>query len=148
MKRLLLLLPLVVVVAARMQIEWLWFDQFAWTDVLLKRWLLQLLFAGLAMLPLMAARAWSGQFKGQSQTSNEGWRLTGWGYGTALLLSGGVVLISTMLTFDLVALSIRDSFQLGDWVPRLFPDGRNTACLLYTSPSPRDAHESRMPSSA
>ena len=24
----------------------------------------------------------------------------------------------------------------------------NTDCLLYTSPSPRDAHESRMPSSA
>ena len=24
----------------------------------------------------------------------------------------------------------------------------NYACLLYTSPSPRDAHESRMPSSA
>ena len=24
----------------------------------------------------------------------------------------------------------------------------NTTCLLYTSPSPRDAHESRMPSSA
>ena len=24
----------------------------------------------------------------------------------------------------------------------------NTCCLLYTSPSPRDAHESRMPSSA
>ena len=24
----------------------------------------------------------------------------------------------------------------------------NTGCLLYTSPSPRDAHESRMPSSA
>ena len=130
MRRLLLLLPLAVVVAARMQIEWLWFDQFAWTDVLLKRWLLQLLFAGLAMLPLMAARAWSGQFKGQSQTSTEGWRLTGWGYGTALLLSGGVVLISTMLTFDLVALSIRDSFQLGDWVPRLFPEGRNAAAVM------------------
>ena len=25
---------------------------------------------------------------------------------------------------------------------------RNYTCLLYTSPSPRDAHESRMPSSA
>ena len=24
----------------------------------------------------------------------------------------------------------------------------HTTCLLYTSPSPRDAHESRMPSSA
>ena len=27
-------------------------------------------------------------------------------------------------------------------------DGRDKCCLLYTSPSPRDAHESRMPSSA
>ena len=26
--------------------------------------------------------------------------------------------------------------------------GHNYSCLLYTSPSPRDAHESRMPSSA
>ena len=26
--------------------------------------------------------------------------------------------------------------------------GTNKICLLYTSPSPRDAHESRMPSSA
>ena len=25
---------------------------------------------------------------------------------------------------------------------------KNKVCLLYTSPSPRDAHESRMPSSA
>ena len=27
-------------------------------------------------------------------------------------------------------------------------DSQHLACLLYTSPSPRDAHESRMPSSA
>ena len=27
-------------------------------------------------------------------------------------------------------------------------EGRGLSCLLYTSPSPRDAHESRMPSSA
>ena len=26
--------------------------------------------------------------------------------------------------------------------------GQDNTCLLYTSPSPRDAHESRMPSSA
>ena len=30
----------------------------------------------------------------------------------------------------------------------LFQDDGVNACLLYTSPSPRDAHESRMPSSA
>ena len=29
-----------------------------------------------------------------------------------------------------------------------FSDMSYTACLLYTSPSPRDANESRMPSSA
>ena len=28
------------------------------------------------------------------------------------------------------------------------PDTRTTICLLYTSPSPRDVEESRMPSSA
>ena len=33
----------------------------------------------------------------------------------------------------------------GEW-PKMF--ARDRACLLYTSPSPRDAHESRMPSSA
>ena len=35
------------------------------------------------------------------------------------------------------------------FVSVLFSLSPNTrACLLYTSPSPRDAHESRMPSSA
>ena len=29
-----------------------------------------------------------------------------------------------------------------------FPDGKNDDCLLYTSPSPRDKRQSRMPSSA
>ena len=33
----------------------------------------------------------------------------------------------------------------GEFVPMLALDN---PCLLYTSPSPRDAHESRMPSSA
>ena len=33
-------------------------------------------------------------------------------------------------------------------VPILGKDANMISCLLYTSPSPRDAHESRMPSSA
>jgi uncharacterized membrane protein (UPF0182 family) len=123
MRRLLLLLPLVVV-AARMQIEWLWFDQFAWTDVLLKRWLLQLLFAGLAMLPLLAARAWSRQFKQQTSSSSQGICLTGWSYGFALLISAVVVLVTASLTLDLLALAIHDPFQLGEWRPHLGPNVR------------------------
>ena len=116
MRRLLLLLPLVVV-AARMQIEWLWFDQFAWSDVLLKRWLLQLLFAGVAMLPLLAAQAWSSQFRQHSSSSSKAISLTGWSFGFTLLISGGAVLISALLTLDLLALAIRDPFQLGEWQP-------------------------------
>ena len=32
--------------------------------------------------------------------------------------------------------------------PQALVVGASCTCLLYTSPSPRDAHESRMPSSA
>jgi len=123
MRRLLLLLPLVVV-AARMQIEWLWFDQFSWSDVLLKRWLLQLLFAGLAMVPMLAAQAWSRQFRHQKQTSSQGISLRGWPYGIALLICAGVVLICALLTLDLLVLAIRDPFQLREWQPHLWPDNR------------------------
>ena len=123
MRRLLLLLPLVVV-AARMQIEWLWFDQFHWTNVLLERWLLQLLWAGVAMLPLLAARTWSSQFRQQKLTSSMGMRLTGWSYGITLLICAGAVLISALLTLDLLALAIRDPFQLGEWTPHVLPHDR------------------------
>ena len=34
------------------------------------------------------------------------------------------------------------------WKKNSFEAGLPLICLLYTSPSPRDAHESRMPSSA
>ena len=40
-----------------------------------------------------------------------------------------------------------NSFGNGNLYLSLYGD-KNNPCLLYTSPSPRDAHESRMPSSA
>ncbi|MCB4376963.1 UPF0182 family protein [Synechococcus sp. MU1650] len=129
MRRLLLLLPLVVV-AARMQIEWLWFEQFGWTNVLLKRWLLQLLFAGFALLPLLAARTWSRQFRRQSVVSSQGACLTGWSYATALFLCGGVLLISSMLVLDLAELSTRHPFQLGEWHQFLVPHNRITTFVM------------------
>ena len=129
MRRLLLLLPLVVV-AARMQIEWLWFEQFGWTNVLLKRWLLQLLFAGFALLPLLAARTWSRQFRRQSVVSSQGACLTGWSYATALLLCGGVLLISSMLALNLAELSTRHPFQLGEWHQFLVPHNRITTFVM------------------
>ena len=42
-----------------------------------------------------------------------------------------------------------ENFQDFDQLtPNLLVEGRNVICLLYTSPSPRDVEESRMPSSA
>ena len=38
--------------------------------------------------------------------------------------------------------------EVGEGVTRVAPGDRVCACLLYTSPSPRDATLSRMPSSA
>ena len=53
--------------------------------------------------------------------------------------------------FAILAPEIRDEFGLG-FQGLLTLSGVVVAfalaCLLYTSPSPRDAHESRMPSSA
>ena len=37
---------------------------------------------------------------------------------------------------------------IGIKLPKALKSGLLVGCLLYTSPSPRDAHESRMPSSA
>ena len=58
-----------------------------------------------------------------------------------VVLAGGVVgrgmAPSGASTGEFEALELRD----GD-------KARYLGCLLYTSPSPRDAHESRMPSSA
>ena len=41
------------------------------------------------------------------------------------------------------------TFKINDYkIYRIFPSGEVQYCLLYTSPSPRDVEESRMPSSA
>ena len=42
----------------------------------------------------------------------------------------------------------RENIMLSDKVFSAVPIGRGRICLLYTSPSPRDVEESRMPSSA
>eukprot|EP00827_Trimyema_finlayi_P003842 TRINITY_DN3632_c0_g1_i1.p2 TRINITY_DN3632_c0_g1~~TRINITY_DN3632_c0_g1_i1.p2 ORF type:complete len:111 (+),score=75.66 TRINITY_DN3632_c0_g1_i1:44-334(+) len=65
--------------------------------------------------------------------------------------------------FDIVLIPLWEGIQMhrgkslaaflkaiGYIIPLMEPDhaGEYTACLLYTSPSPRDVEESRMPSSA
>ena len=47
-----------------------------------------------------------------------------------------------------IGLHILAAYALEEEEPKLALEHAKWACLLYTSPSPRDAHESRMPSSA
>ena len=49
---------------------------------------------------------------------------------------------------DVVEVSSDAVEALGDLVDDLDEPAWNSACLLYTSPSPRDKRQSRMPSSA
>ena len=49
-------------------------------------------------------------------------------------------------TSAMVGGALRESASL--LVPQAFRDSKSYTCLLYTSPSPRDATLSRMPSSA
>ena len=78
--------------------------------------------------------------------------------GAALTNARGVVKLATGLSdgddykgvqvnWDQAVKTMTDGSADAFVLPSSFPDGRHT-CLLYTSPSPRDAHESRMPSSA
>ena len=76
---------------------------------------------------------------------------------TAILLTCAISFTSLFLAGQ-IANDMTDNFR--DWYPTIFiwlialtllvnyEDDRILFCLLYTSPSPRDVEESRMPSSA
>ena len=57
--------------------------------------------------------------------------------------------IRCMLTNDSLSIPIQNNrLSLGTWQGIFLYEHRYQACLLYTSPSPRDLSTSRMPSSA
>ena len=61
----------------------------------------------------------------------------------ALATGGGISAIA------LIRVSGNESIKIVDKIfSKNLKEQQSHTCLLYTSPSPRDAHESRMPSSA
>ena len=74
---------------------------------------------------------------------------------SSLLLCSGLILWSGASVFEaywmMLSGSIGSAFALAETLSRATPlifTGLAAACLLYTSPSPRDQRGSRMPSSA
>ena len=70
-------------------------------------------------------------------------------YTTTLLGSGKEQIVKKVVSYTKEQKTPSTEYILNTFEDkRLKVDEGVIACLLYTSPSPRDAHESRMPSSA
>ena len=136
MRRLLVLLPLALL-AARMQVEWSWFQQFQLEAVLLRRWLLQLGFAAVALLPVALAWWWSRALNRQEDASSTS-VLKGWTFSLSLITA---IVFETVSVLGLVLLciqAIHDPIDLaGGWMqaasPRLLPllSGLVLAVVLF-----------------
>ena len=103
MIRLLLLLP-VGLILARMTVEWLWFGQFDWQDVLVTRWVLQATGGAAAVITLLLIQRWrqpwlTAPVATTTGPDTEGSVLSGWRLSVALLLSCvGLAASTTVLT--------------------------------------------------
>jgi uncharacterized membrane protein (UPF0182 family) len=117
MKRLLLLLvPPLLVVAARMHVEWAWFAQFNWQSILFQRWMLQLLFAGVAALPILISVLWLKAFNRADQPPLKPTRpIAGMRYSLLLLICGLAFLSTAVVITDLAVLAWKQPFSLGHW---------------------------------
>ena len=102
---LLLLLPaLLIVLAARMSMEWLWFAQFGLQSVLQERWMYALTSALIAIVVVLVFARWRRSLD-RSEASNQSqtpW-LSGVGY-SALLLLTLLLLVASIAVFAIVVI--------------------------------------------
>ena len=120
MSRLLVLLPLALL-AARMQVEWSWFQQFQLEAVLLKRWLLQLGFAALAVLPAALAWWWNRTLNRKQDAASTS-VLKGWTFSLCLITAIGFETVSVLALVLLCIQAIHDPINLaGGWIQAVRP---------------------------
>ena len=117
MKRVLwLLLPPALVVVARMHVEWTWFVQFNWQSVLLQRWMLQLLFAGVASVPVVLFGLWFRAFSRTDDPPRQQLRpIQGLQFSLLLLVSGLLFVATSVVLSDLAVLAWKQPFILSHW---------------------------------
>ena len=117
MKRVLwLLLPPALVVVARMHVEWTWFVQFNWQSVLLQRWMLQLLFAGVASVPVVLFGLWFRAFNRTDDLPRQQLRpIQGLQFSLLLLVSGLLFVATSVVLSDLAVLAWKQPFILSHW---------------------------------
>ncbi|MFL0793082.1 MAG: UPF0182 family protein [Prochlorococcus sp.] len=102
----------------RMQVEWAWFSQFDWQQVLLRRWLLQGAGLIVALFIVLPCQRWQRRWQTLQRSPGNGalpYGLIGWGYSAALLGSAALVLSDVALLMRLAWLAVLRPFTLGHW---------------------------------
>ncbi len=102
----------------RVQVEWLWFGQFDWQGMLLRRWLWQLGGLLLALLVVAACQLWQRNWiklEGASNLEEPSLPLHGWRYGLGLLGCFVVMVVDLILLSRLAWIACFKPFVLGHW---------------------------------
>ena len=115
-------LVLALTALARLQVEWLWFQQFSLESVLLRRWLFQMAAGGAAACIALSGALWRRNWlslgrSGVTPDRDDPHRLalTGLQYSLSLLLCAGVVVIDLLGLLRLAWLAWWMPFRLGQW---------------------------------
>ena len=121
-------LIVLLILLLRVQVEWLWFEQFSLQTVLARRWLLQVAAGCVALLIAGAGALWRRQWLKLSTlhgppSADDPHRLAlnGWRFTFALLLTAGVVALDLAFLLRLAWLSWTNPFQLGQWWEQPLP---------------------------
>lgn len=108
----LLLCTAVVVVVARLWVEWQWFSQFGWAGVLLTRWLLQLGGLGLGLLLALGLQRWLSWFWALPLRAGPlRYALAPRSYAAALLLAALLQLLPLLLVLRLAERLLLNPFD-------------------------------------
>ena len=115
-------LVLAVIALSRLQVEWLWFQQFSLESVLLRRWLLQLAAGLTAACIVLVGAIWRRHWlrlgcSGLMPDRDDPHRLAlaGRHYTLILALCAGVVAVDLLVLFRLAWLAWMMPFRLGQW---------------------------------
>ncbi len=115
-------LVVVVIALARLQVEWLWFQQFSLESVLLRRWGLQVAGGLVAVCLSVAGGLWRRHWlrlarNGLNPARDDPHRLAlnGGAYTLTLVLCTGVVVVDLLVLSRLAWLAWWKPFRLGQW---------------------------------
>ena len=131
------ILILAFVLLCRLQVEWLWFEQFSLQAVLVKRWTFQIIAGFLAFTVASLGAFWrsswlqlSDDHSSVSSDDSHRFALSGWRYGLMLLITAGAVVVALAVLMRLAWLACTNPFSLGHWWEQPMTGHPSISCTL------------------